>query len=351
MTEWLPVSLQTLYADVVDRSWGGSYAELLEAGGTPYKRSLKGRDYWYFKTSPVGTGSRKDLYLGPDTSAVRQRVDELRDLKRIRMDRISMIRALRAAGLPTPDAMSGKVLSALCEAGVSRLQAVVVGTLAFQAYGPMLGVRFNKRIAQTFDSTEPRSISIYVDDPIEDDLLPHLHIVDERFRVAPSAFDSTRSLKYVLGSETQEEFSVCILRPLAGSERSGRVAERKSIQGNGEVNLCHGFLIKGAINAVALHGIGVPINVPAPERYAVHKLIVSRLHKGLAQSQAKTRKDLAQAQVLIEVLLEDRPYELQRVWNEAFQQGPMWSEALHQATNMIEGGIKERLLALTEVEI
>ncbi|WP_052272445.1 GSU2403 family nucleotidyltransferase fold protein [Leisingera sp. ANG-M7] len=351
MTEWLPVSLQTLYADVVDRSWGGSYAELLEAGGTPYKRSVKGRDYWYFKTSPVGTGSRKDLYLGTDTGAVRQRVDELRDLKRIRRDRISMIRALRAAGLPAPDAMSGKVLSALCEAGVSRLQAVIVGTLAFQTYGPMLGVRFNKRITQASDSAEPQSISIYVDDPIEGDLLPHLHIVDERFRLAPQAFDRTRSLKYVLGSGTQEEFSVCILRPLAGPERRCRVAERNVIQGDDEILGFLGFLIKGKVNAVALHGIGVPVNVPAPERYAVHKLFEARMRTDTDQSQAEARKDLAQAQALIEVLLEDRPYELQRVWNEALQQGPMWSEKLLQAAGMIEVGIKERLLALTEVEI
>ncbi len=351
MVEWLPVSLQTLYAEVVDRSWGGSYAELLEAGGTPYKRSLKGRDYWYFKTSSVGTGSRKDLYLGPDTSAVRQRVDELRDLKRIRRDRISMIRALRAAGLPTPDAMSGKVLSALCEAGASHLQAVVVGTAAFQTYGPMLGVRFNKRIAQTFDPAVAHSISVYANGHIEGDLLPHLQRVDERFRLAPQAFDNTKSLKYVLGPETQEEFSVYVLHSLAGPERRGRVAERNAIQGHDEILGFLGFLIKGEINAVALHGIGVPINVPAPERYAVHKLFEARMRTDTEQSQAEARKDLAQAQELIEVLLEDRPYELQRVWNEAFQQGPMWSEKLLQAAGMIDGDIKERLLALTEVEI
>ncbi|CUH99181.1 hypothetical protein PHA8399_01297 [Leisingera aquaemixtae] len=250
LVEWLPVSLQTLYAEAVDRSWGGSYAELLEAGGTPYKRSLKGRDYWYFKTSSVGTGSRKDLYLGPDTSAVRQRVDELRDLKRIRRDRISMIRALRAAGLPAPDAMSGKVLSALCEAGVPRLQAVVVGIIAFQTYGPMLGVRFNKRIAQASDPAQLHSVSIYVDKQIEGDLLSLLHRVDERFRLAPQAFDSTNSLKYVLAPETQEEFSVYVLHPLAGSERRGRSAERNAIQGDDEILRYLGFLIKGEINAV-----------------------------------------------------------------------------------------------------
>lgn len=351
MVEWLPVSLQTLYAEVVDRSWGGSYAELLEAGGTPYKRSVKGCDYWYFKTSPVGTGSRKDLYLGPDTSAVRQRVDELRDLKRIRRDRISMIRALRAAGLPAPDAMSGKVLSALGEAGVSRLQTVVVGIIAFQTYGPMLGVRFNKRIAQTSDPAQLHSVSIYVDKQIEGDLLSLLYRVDERFRLAPQAFDSTKSLKYVLAPETQEEFSIHVLHPLAGPECRGRIAERNAIQGDDEILGFLGFLIKGKVNAVALHGIGVPVNVPAPERYAVHKLIASQMRTATAQSQAEARKDLVQAQELIEVLLEDRPFELQDVLNEALQQGPRWSEKLIQAAGMIDGDVKERLIALTGLEI
>lgn len=59
------------------------------------------------------------------------------------------------------------------------------------------------------------------------------------------------------------------------------------------------FLIYGEINAVALHGIGVPINVPAQERFAIHKLIVSRLRIASAQSQTKARKYLAQAQALI----------------------------------------------------
>lgn len=57
MIQRLPVSLQTLYADIVDRSWSSSCGELIQAGGSPYKRSLKGRDYWYLK-KPRGGGAR-----------------------------------------------------------------------------------------------------------------------------------------------------------------------------------------------------------------------------------------------------------------------------------------------------
>jgi hypothetical protein len=88
--------------------------------------------------------------------------------------------------------------------------------------------------------------------------------------------------------------------------------------------------------------------VPAPERYAVHKLIVSRMRIATAASQAKARKDLAQSEALLEVLLENRPYEVQEVWNEALRRGAKWEEKLHQSAGMLKPRVKERLLALTE---
>ena len=64
--------------------------------------------------------------------AMQERVDNLRQ-------RRDMVRALRAARLPVPDAMSGDVMAALAEAGVFRLRAAVVGAVAFQSYSGLLG--------------------------------------------------------------------------------------------------------------------------------------------------------------------------------------------------------------------
>ncbi len=63
------------------------------------------------------------------------------------------------------------------------------------------------------------------------------------------------------------------------------------------------FLIYEPVRAVLLHGDGIPVLVPAPERYAVHKLIVSsqRLTGG-ADGTAKRDKDLQQSANLIEAL-------------------------------------------------
>ncbi len=84
-----------------------------------------------------------------------------------------MVRALRAGGIPTPDGLSGNVLAALAEAGAFRLRAVVVGSLAFQCYLPMLGFRAPGAAARTgdVDIGQFPAVSIAVDDRIEPDLL------------------------------------------------------------------------------------------------------------------------------------------------------------------------------------
>lgn len=38
----LPVAMQTVYAELVDRAWLGSFREIMDAGGTPHRRTVKG---------------------------------------------------------------------------------------------------------------------------------------------------------------------------------------------------------------------------------------------------------------------------------------------------------------------
>ena len=114
--ERLPVSVHTLYADLADRAWTGDFLEIAEAGGTPYKRTEKGRSYWYWQP-PTINGSRPSArYLGPDSPEVRQRIQEREALADARKDRIELVRALRAARRPVPDGLTGRVVAALAGA-------------------------------------------------------------------------------------------------------------------------------------------------------------------------------------------------------------------------------------------
>ncbi|MCR6631411.1 MAG: GSU2403 family nucleotidyltransferase fold protein [Magnetospirillum sp.] len=101
------------------------------------------------------------------------------------------------------------------------------------------------------------------------------------------------------------------------------------------------FLIANPVRTVALHKGGISVRVPAPERYAVHKLIVaSRRRTGedtqvgygaaTANLVSKRDKDVRQASLLVEALaLKRRQYDLAAAWTEAWRRGPAWREGLN----------------------
>lgn len=70
------------------------------------------------------------------------------------------------------------------------------------------------------------------------------------------------------------------------------------------------YLIGETTRAVVMAGAGTVVNVPAPGRFALHKLWLARERN--VSEQAKARKDLRQAEQLIAVLENDRPEELAR---------------------------------------
>lgn len=343
----LPVSVQTLYADLVDRAWESDYRELVQSGGTPYTRTVKGREYWYVRP-PKALGHRsKDIYVGPDSEEVRARIAGHNAVKAVRQDRTAMVRSLRAARLPGPDRLSGNIMSALSQAGAFRLRALIVGTAAFQTYSPMLGVRFNHTSAQTgdLDIAQFRCVSLAVQDEITDDFLNTLREVDPRFEAIPSPTDGRRTMRYAMREGGQELFSVDVLSPMRGKDQ-GRVGRLPALRTDSQQVQYLDFLLYREVNAVALHGLGVPINVPEPERYAVHKMIVSQERSDHPRSQTKSKKDLAQASELILALAACRAYELKDVWDEANDRGPAWRENLSQALKYITREAKEALLSL-----
>ena len=126
----LPVPIQTLYAELVDRAWTGNIAELMAAGGSAYTREVNGRLYWYWQPSSKDGEREGTRYLGPDGEDLRRRIEEQRDLTAIKRERTNLVRALRAARMPAPDGLTGNILAALASSGAFRLRAVLIGSVA-----------------------------------------------------------------------------------------------------------------------------------------------------------------------------------------------------------------------------
>ena len=87
------------------------------------------------------------------------------------------------------------------------------------------------------------------------------------------------------------------------------------------------FLIAEPIHALAIYRSGVLVQIPRPERFAIHKLIVASRRKG-GPDEAKARKDRAQAEFLIRVLADDRPDDLAEAYELALSHGPKWRERI-----------------------
>jgi hypothetical protein len=105
------------------------------------------------------------------------------------------------------------------------------------------------------------------------------------------------------------------------------------------------YLLYDSIAAVVLADGGIFVNVPKPERYAVHKLIVSQVR---TETAAKQSKDLFQASAVFDAIAERRPSDLADAWAEAYGRGRRWRKLLLDALAQLDGIGRNRLLFATQ---
>ena len=90
------------------------------------------------------------------------------------------------------------------------------------------------------------------------------------------------------------------------------------------------YLIAGPLTVPLLYRSGALIQVPRPERFAIHKLIVSERRRGTDAIQ-KAQKDRSQAAFLIRVLTEEDPHALAEAHHDALAKGAAWRDAIAAA--------------------
>lgn len=330
-------SYQTLYSELAQRSLDASFTSSFDERGRFVKAAVKGRRYWYFDL-PDDAGGKKRTYVGPaDDPEIARRVENFKDLKADVRERRKLVSTLiREAYLPGPERETGTIIAALEKAGFFRLRGVLVGTAAFQCYSAILGVRLPNTAMVTADADFAKfhSISIAVEDETKP-ILDVLRDVDETFREIPHQTDGRHCTRYASRSGYKVEF----LTPNRGSDdNQGRPTKMPSLgRTSAEPLRFLDYLIYQPVRAVVLHGSGIPVSVPAPERYAVHKLIVSSRRRDDNDGMAKSRKDLLQAQTLMQALIELRQEEdLADAYMEAYNRGSAWQEAISLRLSKID---------------
>ena len=342
MARLLGLAEHTLFAELIERSMDAMFDEQFAENGTFVERTAltregKTRRYWYYQgyrpgEEADGKPKRYGRYVGPaDDPAIAERVARFRDIKAARDERAHLVDALVGAGMPRPPVVMGRIVEALAKAGVFRLRAVLVGTAAYQTYGGLIGARPAQAAATTgdVDVAQFRSISIGVEDSVPD-MHEVLRSVDPSFGPVPGLFRGSGATVFANAAG----FRVDFLTPHRGSDE--QMSSPLTLPALGGVSAqplrFMDFLIRNSVRSVVLHGPGVPVSVPTPERFAVHKLIVSGRRHQDAVGTAKSRKDIVQAGEVIEALaLADRRHVLAPAFTEAWERGPEWQHLMTEA--------------------
>lgn len=318
-----PLSVHTTYQDLLEMH---RLRSLSAIGGTPFLKVLPQGRYWYARQR---IGDRPvDRYLGPDSQALRDRLERAQNDQEIQRDfdrrAARLVSQLRGAGLPTVDRTTGKVLNAIARVGVFRLGGTLVGTQAFRLYSAELGAAFPGTMAATedVDIAAFENLKLVIKEDVQPSLVETLKALC--LDPAPGLDPKRRSTRWVMrGGGTMIDFLVPRMREgqdIVHLEPLGVYA-----QGLAFLN----FLIADPIAAVALYRSGILVQIPRPERYAIHKLIVAQ--RRAPSMQVKIVKDLSQAHVLIEALVEDRPQALAEALETARHSGSKWRDAIRRS--------------------
>lgn len=225
------------------------------------------------------------------------------------------------------------VILRLNEFGFFRADGVLIGTHAFLAYANQLGVRWHSP-DQTSDidfAHAGRNVSIALPADITDQ--PHSALTTmeggflplAKYRGHTGASDEHRD---------EPEFQIDVLTPrTSDSEDPIRIP-------NLDVALqplrFMEFSLEDVQQTTLFDPTGrcVVVNLPAPQRYAVHKLLIIGERAGAFR--AKVSKDLAQAAALMSYFLANDPDALQEAWEDALGRGPGWRKRAMEGVKALD---------------
>ena len=329
--------LQTVYAELLDRSRIAAFSQDFPNDGVFIPKVVRNRRYWYFQASAANGPRPRNMSVRkpPISLHASPRIGAFRTWQR---DQRSLVATLtRGGNFPTPRRDVGELAAALAEAGVFRLRGVLVGTVAYQTYSAMLGVRLAAALVRTDDL----DVAQYRGGFRRPLALPPGRYrrccarVDPSFRPVPH-LDPARAVRYAASSGLKVDF----LTPNRGKD-SEEPRYLPAFGTDAQQLRFLDFLIRDPESAVLLHGTGVLVTVPAPQRYALHKLIVARRRH---EEGGKREKDLLQAGALLDTLVDRRPHELRAAWLEAFHRGKTWQRLIGEGLGLLHPATRDRVL-------
>lgn len=317
----LSLSAQTTYAELLDQVRASALSALRALPGSFQRQTKRGRRYVYYSFRDVD-GRNRMAYVGPESERVSQLIERLEQAKAspARQRVVELSRAAQALGCAAMLLKHYRVLERLEQYGFFRAGGLLVGTHAFVALGNMLGVRWTsgERTLDPDFAHAGRNISVALGADVS--LSVHDALASLEMGLLPIAEFSGRT-----GAQWRNpadpELRLDFLTPMT---RDGGPVHLPELGLALECLKFMEFSLLEPQQALVMGATGASlVNVPAPARYAVHKLIV---HGERPESErAKAHKDLTQAAALAQYHLHEQQADrFAQAWSDALGRGPNW---------------------------
>ena len=174
-------------------------------------------------------------------------------------------------------------------------------------------------MTQDVDIASFERLSLALDDTVEQDLI---EVFDElEFAPVPSLVQQ----QVWRWMQTKRQTLVEFLTPSFSDEEGLRPLEAPGVSALSLHYL--NYLLAEPLRVPFLYRGGVLVQVPRPERYAIHKLIVADRQLN-GPNARKSEKDRLQAALLIDALARDRPEDLADAYQTAVNRGRAWRQRL-----------------------
>ncbi|CAN7258436.1 GSU2403 family nucleotidyltransferase fold protein [Rhizobium sp. LjRoot258] len=312
------------FADLVESAHEKAFNARFPVKGTFHKLKRGEKEYWYhvMRDSTVTSG-RRTSYAGlvgdPDVDALVERHGHEHARHRLQKETASM---LRRSGLPAPDPMEGKLTQAFQRAGLFQAGAILVGSVAYQAYGGILGAKLSGDLHRTqdIDLAQDREIALHVGHTGQklEDFQDILKSVDASFaRKLNPSYPNAGPTRY----ENASKYKVDLLTAHENSDRDRRAPVAIPIMPGAALQPLDlmEFLIRNPIRSALLYEDGVAVVVPDPVRYALHKVTIGQM-QGPSGEAGKDSKDRMQAAELVRAIEHaGRTSELAEAWSELWR--------------------------------
>jgi hypothetical protein len=295
-----PASLRTLFAEV-EAFARAQPAVFVGTAGSILERSNASSFAFYAHQYYDALGRKRERYVAgpvgsPDAEAaaedLRTRIADLKNL-------VPSLRLLGREGFQLTDARTFATIASLHNHGLFAAGALLVGSHAYGALLNRLGVR--AAAYRTEDVDLARRARLAIETSRDKHLLEVLRSSGVEFVEVPSLDRNEPATSFK--EKGRSTFQVDLLAPGRG-EQIGAIAIPE-LGAHAQTLPYLGYLLEESDQTAIIAREGCcSVRVPLPERFAVHKLIVSSMRRG---RDAKILKDRTQAAVLCAALAELHP--------------------------------------------